>query len=61
MEARAFDVVGEVGDEEVGDVEGIGSADAMGGVEEGIDLESEGRGCGKHVRNPVVEAMAVAE
>lgn len=61
MEARAFDVVGEVGGEEVVNVEGIGSADAVGGVEEGVDLESEGRGSGKHVSNPVVEAVAVAE
>lgn len=61
MKARTFDVIGEVGDEEVVDVEGVGSADAMGGVEEGVDLESEGRGSGKHVSNPVVEAVVVAE
>lgn len=61
MEAGAFDVVGEVGDEEVVDVEWVSSADAMGGVEEGVDLESEGRGSRKHVSNPVVEAVAVAE
>lgn len=60
-EARAFDVVGEIGDEEVADVEGIGGADAMGDVKEGVDLDSEGRGFGNHFGNPVVEAMAVAE
>lgn len=40
VEARAFDVVLEVGVEEVIDVGGVGGADAMGEVEEGADLES---------------------
>lgn len=39
--AGTFDVVGEVGDEEVLDVDGVRRANAVGGeVEEGVDLES---------------------
>ncbi len=40
VEARAFDVVLEVGVEEVLDIGGVGGADAMGEVEEGADSES---------------------
>lgn len=40
VEARAFDVVLEVGVEEVVDVGGVGGADAVGEIEEGADSES---------------------
>ena len=40
MVARAFDVVREVGEEEVLDVDGVGRANAVREVKEGVDLES---------------------
>ncbi|KAJ0483097.1 hypothetical protein HanRHA438_Chr13g0619171 [Helianthus annuus] len=57
----AFDVVKEVVAEEVVEVGGVGGADAVGEVEEAVDLEGERWGGGEHVGDPVVEAVAVAE
>lgn len=59
VEPGAFDVVLEVGAEEVVEVGGGGGAYAVGEVEEAVDLD--GGGGGEHVGDPVVEAVAVAE
>lgn len=40
VEPRAFDVVVEIGDEEVVEVGGVSGANAAREVEEGVDLES---------------------
>lgn len=40
---------------------GVGGGDAIGEVEEGVDLESGRWGSGELLGNPVVEAVAVAE
>ncbi len=61
VEARAFDVVWEVGVKEVLDVCGVGGADSMGEVKEGTDSESGRWGLGEHLGDPIVEAVAVAE
>lgn len=61
VEPRAFDVVGEIGDEEVVEVGGVSGANAAREVEEVVDLES---GCWRlreHVGDPIVETVAVAE
>lgn len=43
------------------EVGGVGGADAVGEVEEAVDLESESWGGGEHVGDPVMEAVAVTE
>lgn len=60
-EAGAFDVVGEVGVEQVADIGGVGGGHAIGEVEEGVDLNSGRWGSGELLGDPVVEAVAVAE
>lgn len=61
VEAMAFDEVREVGAEEVFEIGGISGANAVGEVEETGDLESEGRGGGEHVSDPVMETVAVLD
>ncbi|KAK6936952.1 hypothetical protein RJ641_033982 [Dillenia turbinata] len=60
-ESRPFDEVGEVGAEEMAYVGRVRSADAMGEVEEGVDLKSGGRSGGEHVRDPIVESVMISE
>lgn len=43
------------------DIGGVGSGDAIGEVEEGVDLDSGRWGSGELLGDPVVEAVAVAE
>lgn len=57
----ALDVIGEVRAKEVVKVGGVGGADTVGEVEKAVDLESERRGGGEHVGDPIVESVAVAE
>lgn len=61
VETGAFNIVREVGEEEVADVGGIDGADDVGEVEEGVNLESGGRGLREEVGDPVVEAVEVSE
>ncbi|XBI32564.1 hypothetical protein VPH35_055999 [Triticum aestivum] len=60
-EARALDVVGEVGAQEVVDGLRSGGGDAAAEAERAADLDGGGRGLRELVRGPVEEAVQVAE
>uniref|UniRef100_A0A0D3EYQ7 Uncharacterized protein n=1 Tax=Oryza barthii TaxID=65489 RepID=A0A0D3EYQ7_9ORYZ len=60
-EARALDVVGEAGPEEVVDDRRVGGGDAGAEAEGAAHLDGGGRGGGEEVGGPVEESVAVAE
>lgn len=61
VKARAFDIIGEIGAEEMVNISRVSGADAVGESEESVDLDGRRVGGGEHVGDPVVEAVAVAE